>query len=44
MRPKKGKMVFSRNEYQQEVSEHKERGNEDECGECILYPYIKIEE
>jgi hypothetical protein len=23
---------------------HKERGNEDEYGGCVLYPYLKIEE
>jgi hypothetical protein len=26
------------------VGGHKERENEGECGGCILYPYMKIEE
>jgi hypothetical protein len=38
------KEVFSGGEYQGEVGGHKERGNEDEYGGYVLYPYIKIEE
>jgi hypothetical protein len=36
--------VFSRDGYQWEGSGQKERENEDEYGECILCPYMKLEE
>jgi hypothetical protein len=35
---------FSWDGYQWEVGGHKERGNEDVYGGCILYPSMKIED
>jgi hypothetical protein len=45
MKSRRGKKkVFARGGYQWEVGGPKERGNEGEYGECILYRYMKIEE
>jgi hypothetical protein len=44
MQDRRVKYIFSRDGFQWEVGGHKERNNEGEYGECVLYPYMKIEE
>jgi hypothetical protein len=44
MKSRKIKQVLSRGGYQWKGGGHKERVNEGEDGECILYSCMKIEE
>jgi hypothetical protein len=44
MKGKKVKHLFSRGGDQWEVGGHKEKVNECEYGECVLYSYMRIEE
>jgi hypothetical protein len=44
MEDKRVKQFFSESGYQWKEGGHKEKMNEDEYGECIVYSYMKIEE
>jgi hypothetical protein len=44
MKDKRIKQIFSRGGYQWEKGEHKERVNEGDYGDCILYSYMNIED